>query len=782
MKSFKVKNISLLIDGNQIEVPDDFNVLEAIQKAGLYIPRLCYLENLNPYGGCRLCIVDIEKLPGFPTACTTPVSQGMKIKTKTPKLQKLRKEIFKLILSEHPYSCLVCKENHECPEYMHSTRKVSVATGCNFCTSNGDCELQDLVDYLEIKDVDYPIKYRGVPVIRDNPFYEIDYNLCILCGRCVRICNEERNSGVLAFVQRGNSTLVGTAFDESQKDAGCEFCGACVDVCPTGSLSEKIGRWVSQPDKSTKTTCLFCGEGCTMNINSRGNRIINVGPEPGGRTNPLQLCLRGKFIPGDAVHHPDRIKTPMIRKNGKWIEVTWDEAISYTASNLERYRGNQFGIIGSGMIPMEENYILQKFARKVMRSNNNDLFHSYRFRELPTVIHNHYLSKPPTEIKQITEMDALLLIGTDGSVSHPMVENRIRKAYRNGTSIVFANTESNRTAQFATIQLKYKAGLLGILLDLLKDGVKQPFGSDSVKGSGKNSKPNSRIKKTGISEADLESAIKAMKSSDKVMIIVGDQLLHGPDCKQAFQTLIDIEKELEKDGSASLLVLMEEGNRYGSIFSGMHPDLLPGFNNLFDTKIREEWSTNWGVVLSEIRGMSWQEMMSNIRDDGITSLFVTGDIPMHPDIENLKFLVQQNLFMTEISNHAHVILPAMVFPEMSGHILTQDRKLKEVVQVIETEEGFYTMPQVIAAISRQMQETGFEYSNNEEIFKEIQTFTDLSFSEPGREGYVTSGTEEKIPVVDDDLLVLDGSERAKYRLMGNPIASFVPDLKEIRDD
>jgi len=177
--------INLIIDGKPVKVSGGQTVLEAARQSGIYIPTLCYLENLIPYGGCRLCMVEIEKMRGLPTACTTPVADGMVIKTKTPELQKLRREILALTLSEHPYTCLICKENNECPEYMFSTRKVNRTTGCNFCSSNGDCELQDLVDYLEIKEIDYPIDYRELPVIKDNPFYEIVYNLCILCGRCL---------------------------------------------------------------------------------------------------------------------------------------------------------------------------------------------------------------------------------------------------------------------------------------------------------------------------------------------------------------------------------------------------------------------------------------------------------------------------------------------------------------------------------------------------------------------------------------------------------------------
>jgi len=217
-------NRSAKIDGKTIKIRPGSTVLDAARQSDIYIPTLCYLENLTPYGGCRLCVVDIKNMKGFPTACTTPIEPGMEIRTKTPELQKLRSEILEFTLSEHPYTCLVCKDKMECTDFMSTTRKAGTITGCNFCTSNGDCELQELVDYLDLKDVKYPISYRGIPPEKNNPFYDLDYNLCILCGRCVRICNEERNSNVLAFVERGNTTIVGTAFDESQKDAGCEFC------------------------------------------------------------------------------------------------------------------------------------------------------------------------------------------------------------------------------------------------------------------------------------------------------------------------------------------------------------------------------------------------------------------------------------------------------------------------------------------------------------------------------------------------------------------------------
>ena len=385
----KISNTAT-IDGQTVKAGSGLSILESARQAGIYIPTLCYLENLEPFGGCRLCVVKVKNMKGLPTACTTPLEPGMEVRTRTPELQKLRREILEFTLSEHPYTCLVCKDNRECSDFMHSTRKVNTITGCNFCTSNGDCELQDLVDYLELNDVKFPITYRGIPPVKDNPFYDLDYNLCVLCGRCVRICNEERNSNVLAFVERGNTTIVGTAFDESQKDAGCEFCGACVDVCPTGSISEKMGKWRGIPDRSVQTTCVICPVACKMNTNIRNGIIVNIGPEPGKRINPPQLCLSGKFLPVEINHHPSRITTPLLKKDKRWIEISWEEAMAYITSNLETYREKQFGLIASAQDTIEDNYALQKFSRKVMRSNNVDLHASYANKEILAHIHQFY--------------------------------------------------------------------------------------------------------------------------------------------------------------------------------------------------------------------------------------------------------------------------------------------------------------------------------------------------------------------------------------------------------
>lgn len=367
--------IKLNINGKEVQATDGMTVLEAAEAAGIFIPTLCRHSNLTPYGGCRLCMVEIKGMKRYPTACTTPVEPDMVVRTDTDKIQELRRRILELILSEHPYICLICEQKDKCEEYQYSIRKVGVTTGCKFCPNDEQCELQEVVEHIGIKDVDFPINYRALSVEKFDPFYDRDYNLCILCGRCVRVCQEVRDNGVLAFTYRGPRALVGTAFGKSHIESGCEFCGACVDVCPTGALYENRVKWEGKPDHYVATVCPYCGIGCGINLNIKENKIISVTPASEGKANNGQACVRGRFCVAQIVHSNNRIKVPMIRKGEKLVEVSWDEALNTIASNLSKYKGEQFACIACPQCTNEDIYMFQKFTRKIMNSNNIAIAH-----------------------------------------------------------------------------------------------------------------------------------------------------------------------------------------------------------------------------------------------------------------------------------------------------------------------------------------------------------------------------------------------------------------------
>lgn len=338
--------IKLTINKKEIVAKRGETVLEVAQRHGIYIPTLCYHKDLVPYGGCRLCIVEVKGWSVPVASCTLPAEDGMVVKTDTPRLKKLRRFSLQLILSEHPHACLICDKEEECAQYQECIAKSAVTFGCKFCARNGDCELQELVEKLGIKEIPFEFSYRNLEIEKFDPFFERDYNLCILCGRCVRMCQEVRGAGILDFQHRGPETLVGTAYNLSHLETGCQFCGACVDVCPTGTLRNRYSKWLGSPQRYVKTTCALCNMGCSININVRANTVVSSTPD----NNPI--CVRGRFGIAPLVHHPKRITSPRLRKGERLVEVEWEEAFDFVCSKVAEHKGKT-GILFSPQLTIE---------------------------------------------------------------------------------------------------------------------------------------------------------------------------------------------------------------------------------------------------------------------------------------------------------------------------------------------------------------------------------------------------------------------------------------------
>lgn len=351
----------LKIDGIEVDVAPGTMVKDAAKKAGIKIPGLCDHPELEPYGGCRLCLVEIDGMRGNPSSCTLPASEGMVVRTSTQALSGLRRAILEMLLSEHPCICINCERAGRCDEIRMSLRKVPQTMGCRYCPRDKRCELQETIELVGLEKASLPRLGEAKEVVR-SPFFDRDPNLCILCGRCVRAC-ESRGNGAISFVFRGFDAGIGTAFGAPLEDSGCRFCGACVDVCPTGALVERGNRWAGPAEAVVESTCPYCGAGCKIGLEVSKSRVIRV--QPAGS----KLCARGRFG-AEFVHHLDRLNEPLVLRNGRFVEVDFDEALKEAALRLEKHKGQEFALIASGCCTNESLRIMARFASEVMKSDN----------------------------------------------------------------------------------------------------------------------------------------------------------------------------------------------------------------------------------------------------------------------------------------------------------------------------------------------------------------------------------------------------------------------------
>lgn len=342
--------IQLKIDGIPVQVPQGTSLLAAARTAGIRIPTLCHLADLSPEGACRMCIVKVSGQKNLVAACVFPATAGLEVETHTPEILADRRMILELLLANHPTDCLACNHNLQ-------------------------CELQSLAAELGVRQVRFQGKKRSYPLDDGNPFWVRDNEKCILCGRCVRTCQELQVCNVLDFAGRGFDTKLTPAFDTTMDQSECVFCGACVSACPTGALSEKVLGSEGKPDAKVRTTCPFCGVGCNFDLNVKDGKIIGVSSSPDSPVNGRQLCVKGRFGV-DYVHSPDRLTTPLIRRDGKLEPASWEEALDRVADRLAEIRG-QYGpdsiaALSSARCTNEENFVIQKFMRAVIGTNSVD--------------------------------------------------------------------------------------------------------------------------------------------------------------------------------------------------------------------------------------------------------------------------------------------------------------------------------------------------------------------------------------------------------------------------
>jgi len=473
-----LRMINLTIDGKKVKAKKGETVLEVALRNGIYLPTLCYHKELTPYGGCRLCLVEVRGWSGPIASCTLPAKDGMVVKTDTPELKKLRKFSLQLILSEHPHACLICERKEECAQYQECIQKTPITFGCKFCPRNGDCELQKLIEYFDIKEIPFEFAYRNLDVEKFDPFFERDYNICILCGRCVRVCREVRGVGTLDFHYRGPNTIVGTAFGLPHLETGCQFCGACVDVCPTGALRERYGKWKGLPDRSVKTTCVLCSIGCAIKVNVSKDGMTSSVPDNN------QICVRGRFGIAPLVHNSKRVTAPMLKKENRVVEVDWAEVLKNTALKLSDHRGKT-GIIYSPQLTIEainKIYTLADFLNCV---------HLSTVSALPEKVE-------PLSLKKIKGQVAFIIINTDVISDFSPLFLRLTSQLRMKPIIIAIDAFDTNLTQIADLRLTPRPGKEDEVLQLVLD--------------------KKRTNTTGISVRDIDLGKDMLRGRDVYLV------------------------------------------------------------------------------------------------------------------------------------------------------------------------------------------------------------------------------------------------------------------------
>jgi NADH dehydrogenase/NADH:ubiquinone oxidoreductase subunit G len=642
--------LTMEIDHRPVTFPEGVTVQRAAELSGVAIPSLCSHKDLSPFGGCRLCMVEIEGMRGYPLSCSTAAREGMKVLTDTATLRDLRRDILKLILSEHPSSCLICDERNACRDFQTTIRKTGVSTGCRFCPNDTQCELQDLVEKLGVAEVDFPIRYHGHEAEHDDPFYDRDYNICILCGRCVRMCQEVRGSAVLAFTYRGPKVKIGPAFGRSHAAAGCEFCGACVDICPTGALADKASKWEGKPDRHLVSTCPFCPLGCQVELAQKNGRLTKVRAHLDPEVNDGQLCLRGRFCLPEATRHFDRAKRPMLKKGEYFREVAWDEAIEKVAAVLKDVAPEDFLMLVSPDLTNESLFAAQRFVRGPLGSPNID---STARAGLPGGLGLwSELFARPVSIKAISKADAILAVGLDSRFDFSVVGTKVRQAIAAGAKLVTVDSVETNLARYARLWLRPQPGLEGRLFRFLVAAL-----------SGRPVEPKSEAVETSVDAALLADAVRTLKGGGDLTVILGPRVFHY----RPNDALAEGVRAAAGLKEVNLIPLYFGANARGAMEMGVFPEIGPG-----------------GAAPVSL-GYGLEDVLTGARRPKV--IYLVGDVTFfeRPDCD---FLIVQDIYLPPFPVEA--FLPAASFAEAGGTVVNLEGRVQEIVPAEVLPEGAVT--------------------------------------------------------------------------------------------
>lgn len=738
-----MKEIKVKIDGQEVTVKEGFTILDVVKKLGIKIPNLCAMPEINHYpGSCRLCVVEVEGMPNLVASCAYPVREGMVISTQSQRVQQARRLVVELLLANHSLDCMTCE-------------------------SAGSCELQDLAYQLGIKESRFRRTTTPLEIDESNPFIIRDLNKCILCHRCVEICNEIQQSKAIGMGYRsiqtrviaglgdrlGHETKMTIGSGDNPDYSECVSCGQCVAVCPVGALIDKAAQGKGRTWEFTKvkTTCNYCGVGCNFDFNIKDGKVVKVTSNPESVVNGINLCVKGRFG-YDYIHSKDRLTTPLIkRKNGKLEKASWEEALQLISNKFNQIKkengSDSLAVLSSAKCTNEENYLLMKFSRAVLGTNNVDhcarLCHSATVAGLAQAFGSGAMTN---SIKEIANASVIYLTGSNTTENHPIIALEIKKAVtKNGAQLIVADPREIELVKYATLWLRQRPGtdvalFNGLMNVIISEGLEdkefiaeRTEGYEELKNTVLKYPPEIVEKITGVPAEDIRKAARIYATAPTVSLIYSmgiTQHTTGTDNVLSTANIAMLTGNVGKE-STGVNPLRGQSNVQGACDLGALPDVYAGYQSVVDSQVREKFSKAWGVALPDKVGLTVVEMLNAAYEGKVKGLFVMAENPAMSDpdlnhaleaLKKVEFLVVSDIFMSETAELADVVLPGVSIAEKDGTITNTERRVQRIRKAVEPVGESKPEWQIICELAQKMG-YNMSYNNPGEIMEEIAQLT-----------------------------------------------------------
>ncbi|WP_298197034.1 formate dehydrogenase subunit alpha [Novosphingobium sp.] len=780
--------VTLTIDGRAVTVPEGTSVMRAAAEVGGAIPKLCATDSVAAYGSCRMCLVEIEGQRGTPASCTTPVREGMVVQTQTPRLEKLRRGVMELYISDHPLDCLTC-------------------------SANNDCELQDTAAQVGLRDVRYG--YAGAnhleaQVDSSNPYFDFDPAKCIVCSRCVRACEEVQGTFALTIDGRGFGSKVSAGLaSDSFLSSECVSCGACVAACPTATLNEKAVKAIGKPERAVITTCAYCGVGCTFRAEMRGQQLVRMVPWKDGKANRGHSCVKGRFAWGYA-HHADRITKPMIREaiTDPWREVSWDEAIRFTAARLTaikaKHGARALGGITSSRCTNEETLLVQKLVRGGFGSNNVDT--CARVCHSPTgygLAKTFGTSAGTQDFDSVEHTDVVLIIGANPTDGHPVFASRLKKRLRQGARLIVIDPRRIDMVRSPHVQADYHlplqpgtnvAVLTALAHVIVTEGladeafVRERCDWDEYQDwarfvSDPRHAPETLEPVTRVPAADLRGAARLFATGGNGAIYYG---LGVTEHSQGSSTVLAIANLAMATGNigrpgVGVNPLRGQNNVQGACDMGSFPHELAGYRHISDGATRAQFEAEWGTPIDPEPGLRIPNMLDAAVEGTFKALYIQGEDILQSDpnthhvaagLAAMDCVIVHDLFLNETANYAHVFLPGSTFLEKTGTFTNAERRVQMVRRVMDPANGYedWEVTQLLAKAMR----LGWSYTHASQIMDEIArltpSFAGISHARLEAEGGLQWPVNDSAPQ-GSPVMHVDGFVRGKGKFV---VTEYIP--------